>query len=263
MTDSIGWFKYFNLLIFEEIDSTNSEAIRLAKQGVLNGNFVIWAHKQTNGRGRKGKIWVSHESNLLFSVWFNSVKIPVNEQPLVSFAASLAVYKAIDKVRKIHFYNSRDISFLNNFDLKLKWPNDVLLNEKKISGILIEALKVNNVSHLIVGIGVNVKHAPQNITRISTDLLSYDINTSPGELLNLIIIELHKLFIIWRREGFSKIRNLWIKKAYKLNQEVILQENENKFIKGIFRDIDEMGNIQIEDSLGKIYTSANHVIFEP
>lgn len=162
MHKGISWLEKYNLLIFDSLDSTNNEAKRLLKSGAT-GNFVIWAKEQTAGRGQQDRQWVSEAGNLYFSVIMRP-NCPVSFMSHFPFIAGLACHAAVGK-------------FLSKYDskknLKLKWPNDILYNDAKMGGILIEAeldSKYEMVKELVIGIGINISSHPQNTAYPTTCL---------------------------------------------------------------------------------------------
>lgn len=248
---NLTWLKKYNLLIFDEIDSTNSEALRLARVCRV-GNFTIWARSQTSGRGRQGKAWESVRGNLFLSLLLNE-DIPVTKQPQMSFVTALAAYDLI------YFFTRQAGVFP---EIKLKWPNDILVNGKKISGILLESLSFNDNTSLVIGIGVNVFVSPDDSGQAATSLKAECFrDVGLEEVINNFMLSFEKYHSIWQQSGFIEIRRQWLKKAAKLN-EVIVVDDGNSKITGIFKDIDFSGGIRIKTEDGKIHSlSAGQVFF--
>ncbi len=149
--DAISWLRSFNLLMFDDIDSTNTEAKRLAECSV-DGDFVIWAKSQNNGRGRAGKEWISEEGNLYMSLLLRPRCAFVHYSE-ISFVTAISVGEVIfDLVAGCEGFKEMTSGY--------KWPNDILVDGKKISGILLETLpySVSNSEErwLIIGIGINI-----------------------------------------------------------------------------------------------------------
>ena len=134
--------KNFN---YKCVNSTNDIAINLIKQKNIKAGFVL-AEKQKKGRGQRGKKWISYKGNLFVSIFFSLDKINLTLKQLTKFNADLII-KLIS-----HYYKKK---------IKLKLPNDILINRKKICGILQETIKKNNIQYLIVGIGLNLINSPQ------------------------------------------------------------------------------------------------------
>ncbi|MGI4776458.1 MAG: biotin--[acetyl-CoA-carboxylase] ligase [Janthinobacterium lividum] len=248
-----SWQKKYKLLIFDSIDSTNSEAIRLAKTKPI-GDFVIWAKSQTSGRGRAGKDWQSNIGNLYVSILINNY-IPFTVQPQLAFVTALAVY---DVVSNLIMENESGVSK----NVKIKWPNDILVNNKKISGILLESLALNNKnSFMVVGIGININSHP-TLTQPSTDLSAESAKQQDLEqVLSLLMISFDKYFCLWKKDGFLKIREEWLGKAARLGELITIKNNNDEF-RGIFENIDINGNIELKDDKGQLSTHlAGEILF--
>lgn len=244
------WFKKYNLLIFDEIDSTNSEAIRLAKSAVT-GNFLIWAKSQKAGRGRYGREWHSPIGNLYMSLLLDE-DIDIINQAQLSFVTSIAVYETIEFLAQNH---NRQL------DIQLKWPNDVLINGKKIAGILLESIRVGGKSYLIIGLGINIANSPKNIEKPATSLLAQGLDTqSVDEVLNIFVNSFDKHFVDWNQSGFTKTRLSWLEKAANLGKIITIDDGRNK-ISGKFNDIDSVGNIRIILDTGEVKSLSTGEVF--
>lgn len=231
----------YNFLEFDQIDSTNMEAIRLAKTQP-SGNFVIWAKSQNAGHGTYGRSWHSPIGNLYASLLLNN-NITVNQQPQLSFVVAIAIYDLIKDLA------SQSQTELN---IKLKWPNDVLINEKKVSGILLEAISLVKKNYLIIGVGINLNTCPDGmnrpVTSLSIELLTkLDVN----EVLSLFLNYFNHYFSLWARVGFLNIREIWLERAYGLNKSITINDGRNN-ISGIFKDIGPTGEIKIEVAGGNL-----------
>lgn len=237
----MSWKEKYKLLIFNEIDSTRLEAIRIA-QTIPEQNYIILAKTQTNGRGRQGRTWQSILGNLHVNILLKH-NIDLNYLPQLSFVIAIAVYKTI---------SSLPSKSKNN--IKLKWPNDILINNKKISGIILETLNNNGNQYLSVGIGINIIDSPANIDQVTTNLVNENIEISDIEgLLNLLMTNIDKYFILWKTEGFSKIRQFWLKRAYNINERIAVNYSSGK-VTGIFTGIDYNGSMRILLDSGEVIT---------
>ena len=139
---------------FKKVKSTNEIALQLIKQKVSEPTLIL-TERQTHGRGRIGKKWVSKKGNLLFSIFFKFDQRKINFKQFAILNALLlknVLSKTISK------------------KIKIKWPNDLLFNRVKFCGILQEVIKFNNFDYLIVGIGLNTNVVPQNKSFKSTSL---------------------------------------------------------------------------------------------
>lgn len=244
------WLNKFKLLTFDSIDSTNSEALRLAKLGV-DENYVILSESQTFGRGRYGRMWDSAPGNLYMSILLNS-DIFFSIQSELSFVASLSVYDAIKNMLQ-----EKNLSF----EMRLKWPNDIMINGAKIAGILLESIKYNDRHYLVIGMGVNVKNAPSLEGRKITFL--NDLSLGPVSIrviLDSVMNSFTHYYDLWQKFGFANIRKIWLENSYKQGEIITFSDGKN-FIKGSFIDIDANGAIRLRLDSGKIYSSSVGEVF--
>ena len=144
----------FNYIYFKELDSTNSYAKRNIQ--TLNNYDVIVADNQTSGRGRLSRTWHATSDSLTFSIVIKDKRV-INDFSSLSLLSSVAIYNTL-------------LKYVSN--VSLKWPNDVIVNDKKICGILMEAVSSNELDSLILGIGININNDsfPQNINATSLHL---------------------------------------------------------------------------------------------
>ena len=246
----LPWLKKYNLLILDQIDSTNSEAIRLAKANV-KGDFIIWAQSQTAGRGKHSKQWCSEPGNFYASLLLNK-DIPIEIQPQLSFVTALAVYNTIITIAK-----NANLTLA----VKLKWPNDILIDGQKVAGILLESIKLSANGYLIIGVGINLSSHPSDIDQPATNLRSHGIDIHADQILNLFVSFFEKYFALWLCSGFIPIRQQWLRKADHLNKIITIDYDKNR-ISGKFQDIDFTGNIRVKLACGQIYSlSAGEVFF--
>jgi len=176
---SIKIYKYKN------VKNTNDIAINLIKKKNITSGIVI-AEKQKKGRGQRGKKWISYKGNLLASIFFSLEKINFNLRKLTKLNASLII-KLLSK-----YYKKK---------INLKFPNDILINEKKICGILQEKIKNNEISYLVVGIGLNLIKNPRIKGYPTTNL--YDL-TQRKVNVKKISIELKCIY-----ENFLKSKKVF------------------------------------------------------
>ena len=139
---------------YKKVKSTNDVAIKLIKKNILEPTLIT-TEKQTNGRGRIGKKWISLKGNLFITLFFEFDQKKINFKQFAVLNALL--------LKKV-------ISKIISKKIKIKWPNDLLFNKLKFCGILQEVIKLNNFDYLIVGIGLNTNTVPQNKSFKSTCL---------------------------------------------------------------------------------------------
>lgn len=227
----------FNILHFEKIDSTNSKAMEMAVLGQLNDRGVILADEQNSGRGRLNRVWVSDKGNLYFSLLLRP-KIAISNVSELSFVSISALSLVISEI-------------LPNSDIKLKWPNDLLVNGKKISGILLESkISAQNLDFVVIGIGVNLVSSPQNTLFPATNIKDYGALISNIEMLKKFLDKFEDLYQNYLEFGFKKARNIWLDKAYKLKEEISVKIDEQE-IRGVFENIDEAGNLILRTKTGE------------
>ncbi|MBR1544433.1 MAG: biotin--[Alphaproteobacteria bacterium] len=215
--------KDFEFIHFESIDSTNNYAKTLCKSGVKNK--VIIADTQTNGRTTKKQGWISPKGNLYFSIL-----LPLDDEkilPEYSFISALAIVESINELNSI----SENV-------VKIKWPNDVLLNKQKLCGILIE----KEDDCVIIGIGVNIIYSPApELTRYpTTNLLKNGINVDVKTLAELILKNLVSNINIRLEKGFDEIISKIVPYMYKFNDTIYISVN-NQTLVGKFYGIDKSG----------------------
>lgn len=236
------WLNNYNLLTLEEIDSTNTEALRLANAGAKD-QLVIVAKKQTSARGQNAREWVSLDSNLHASILIQS---DVNRKrlPELSFLMANAMHEAVTFCAK-----QQNISL----NLSLKWPNDILIDDKKLAGILLESINIDNKNYVVIGFGVNVFESPIIPEKITTSLFDEGIIlASPYEFLNVLMNQFDHLYKEWILDNnFSNTRKNWMKNAYNLNKLITIDDGTNR-TSGIFKGIGIDGSVCLELSNGEI-----------
>lgn len=172
-----------NIIHFDDIDSTNIKAKELAQKDIEDGSLIV-AEKQTLGSGRFNRKWVSPKGGLWFTLILRP-NIPPNEAPKITQIAAASVYKT-----------------LNDFDINttIKWPNDILLNDKKLCGILAEMkCDMDSVHYLVLGIGMNVNinesDFDEAVKSIATSLkIQYNIEFKRSEVLSTFLTHFENLY---------------------------------------------------------------------
>jgi BirA family biotin operon repressor/biotin-[acetyl-CoA-carboxylase] ligase len=218
------------ILTFEELDSTDSEALRRAEAGADLPLWII-TKAQTSGRGRRGREWVSQPGNLFCSGLY-SASDDAGHDSQKSFVAALAIYEALAE------YVSPDL-------LSIKWPNDVLLDGKKVSGILLE--RTSNA--LCIGVGINLLSRPEiddQETACVIDYIEEALINDPEPILEMpepVLAILAAKYTQWSTrhdaEGFAPIRDAWRKRAAGLGGAVrvnLANESFTGYAKGLGED---------------------------
>lgn len=243
----LKWLQKYNLLAFEEIDSTNNEAKRLMQSGAFD-RLVIWSKSQTQGKGRHGRGWDSPEGNLYLSVLL-PINCSLEQSSQLSFVMSLAVY---DVITSLAVKNKKKL------DVKLKWPNDVLVNGKKVCGILMESLSEEVNDWVTIGIGLNVEKSPD--IENTTSLKELGLKVTVGEVLGMVMNQFDYYHDMWLIYEFEKIRKIWLKNAYMMRKVITINNIHNR-VSGTFEGIDKEGNIVIKLASGEKFSMNTGEVF--
>jgi BirA family transcriptional regulator, biotin operon repressor / biotin---[acetyl-CoA-carboxylase] ligase len=217
------------LIAHDELGSTNAEALALARQG-RRGPLWITAALQTAGRGRRGRGWISARGNLHASLLLLP-RAPVECWPQLSFVAVLAAYDAIAEVAADRAYR-----------LAIKWPNDILLDQRKVAGILLEGQGGNagEPGALVIGIGVNCASHPHATNYPATDLAA---GASAESVFHALSGAMLRRLAQWDGgNGFAVIRSEWLARAVGVGQEVRVGLAERDLI-GRFEALDAEGGL--------------------
>jgi BirA family transcriptional regulator, biotin operon repressor / biotin---[acetyl-CoA-carboxylase] ligase len=224
-------------IIYEVLGSTNAEALALARAGE-RGPLWLTATSQSAGRGRRGSQWVSPPGNLHATLLLTEPSSPA-KAPQLSFVTALAVHDAIAEC-------APHLGPL----LKVKWPNDLLIQKAKVAGILIEG-ESEPVFAVAIGIGVNCAAHPDTTDYPATDLAAMGALVVPDALFAVLSAAMDRRLAQWKQgQGFAEIRADWLKRAAGLGEmlQVRLPERE---LSGRFDGLDESGRLLLGQG-GKI-----------
>jgi BirA family biotin operon repressor/biotin-[acetyl-CoA-carboxylase] ligase len=216
------------LLTFDSIGSTNAEALTRARQGET-GTLWLVARRQTGGHGRRGRTWVSEPGNL-YATLLLSDPSPAARVAELSFVAALALHDAV--VECAAMLGPR---------LSLKWPNDVLCDGRKFSGILLEGEGTSAAAHVALGIGVNCAHHPKDTTYPATDLAAAGVHVVCETLFTALSRTMLARVAQWRRgENFQSIRADWLRRADGLGKPIRVRLPDRE-LTGTFEALDDSG----------------------
>ena len=227
-----------NVVFYPEVSSTNDVVKELGENDGIEGTVVV-AEKQTNGRGRRGRKWESEKgSGLWFSILLRPDIDPRNA-PMITLIAGISVCVASRRV--------------TGLPVTIKWPNDVIIDNKKICGILTEmSSEIGNINYVVVGIGVNVNSEsfPDDISDIATSLkIESNKNIKRKVLLNEILKEFENNYLDYIKDcDFSKFRDKYRELCSTINQEINVIGRETYPATAI--DINENGELIVEKSDG-------------
>lgn len=238
--------------VLDRVDSTNAEAMRLAPG--LSGPTWIMARQQTAGRGRRGRAWTDPPGNFAASLVLRPDGGPADAARL-SFVAALAVHDALRRLCGPHL------------NVALKWPNDVLLNGGKLSGILLESVGSGGAIHsLVIGIGINLATAP-HLEQIEPGALrpvslqgETGLTVSPDDMLTALA----HAFDDWSRQmchyGFAPIRTAWLARAARLGETITARIGTIETT-GRFEGIDDTGALILTGPRGRQAIPAADICF--
>lgn len=259
----------FSLIALDEVPSTNDEAARLAAEGAADGT-VVWARRQSAGRGRRGRQWVSPEGNLYCSIVMRP-DVPLARAAGLSLVAAVA---AGDMVA----------GFLPGKQVEHKWPNDILVGGAKIAGILLEASGASGarvgarrssedggrtepaaggaVDWVVVGCGVNLAVHPAGDGLSATDIgRERGAPVATGEALAALLESLHRWRGRWETAGIPPVRDAWLARARGLGEEIAVRLPREE-VRGRFEGLDETGALLLRLADSTLRTiSAGDVFF--
>ena len=226
---------------FETLPSTNVTAFELAREGAAHGEIVI-AEEQTQGKGRRGRAWVSPKGqNLYFSVILRP-DLPPHVAPELTLVAAVALAETIED---------------SGLKATIKWPNDVQVGGKKVGGILTElSAEVDVIHFVILGMGVNLNIAaadfPPELKDIATSLSeAKGARVSRSLFAAALFTRLEEWLDLHQEQGFAPVRDAWKKYASTLGQEVLVK-TEGKELQGVAEDVDERGALLLRLPDGKL-----------
>ena len=233
----------------EVVGSTNVEAIEAARAGDP-GRIWFTASRQMAGRGRRGRTWVSEGGNLYASVLLIDPCPPrrLGDLPMLCCVALAdAVEAATGRLGWV----------------SIKWPNDLLIEGAKISGILLESeTMADGRLAVVAGFGVNCSRHPGSTLYPTIDLAALGYRVAPDTMLSFLAAAMASRLDEWRAGGgFGAIRASWLKRCVGLGGPVTVRLPDRE-IEGIFRALDEDGQLLLETSSGTMTISAGDVFFD-
>ena len=217
-TKNIGKRVYY----FDDIDSTQNFASSIAQNPKENGTIIV-SKKQSSGKGRMNRKWISPKGGLWFSIILHP-KFDVSLVTIFPLASSLALANAIEKTL--------------GKKPEVKWPNDVTLKHKKVAGMLVDlSLASNSIENLILGVGINFKidsvQLEKTIKKMEnfygvTSLVSKTENKNPVKLIQAFLVELEKICEALEQGKYKKIINDWTKKSSTIGKNATVSISSGK-----------------------------------
>jgi BirA family transcriptional regulator, biotin operon repressor / biotin---[acetyl-CoA-carboxylase] ligase len=229
------------IVAHETVGSTNAEALALARTGE-RGPVWVTAARQTSGRGRRGRAWVSEPGNLYATLLLIDA-CSVRRAPELSFVAALALHDAV--VEAAPELAAR---------LSLKWPNDLLADRAKLAGVLAEGENLASGSFSsVLGFGLNCAHHPDGTAYITTDLRTLGFPVTPHKVLQALSGSMIVRLEQWDRgSGFAAIRRDWLARAGGIGEPIRVRTAQAQ-VEGVFSTLDPMGRIVLAASDGSTH----------
>jgi len=228
------------------LDSTNAEAARLAAKGIL-GPLWISAERQSSGKGRRGRNWVSETGNI-YCTGLYPHDSDLASAARLSFAAALAVADTLG-----HYIDPELVV--------IKWPNDILVDGKKIAGILLESGSYKHTVWIAIGIGINLSSYPQDSDYPATHVLAHidpdkldgpePVFTGAKPVLALLAARFDHWRTVYLKSGFAPLREAWLNRAVGIGGPVTARL-PNVTISGVAQGMDKDGALEIKTDDGKI-----------
>ena len=206
-----------------ETGSTNADLIALAGSGSPEGLWLR-AERQTAGRGRQGRAWVSPVGNLYASTL---VRLRPGDPPAATLALVAAV--ALEEVVRAYLGDPTP--------LVLKWPNDLLLGGAKVSGILLE----RSGDAVVIGIGVNLAHHPEGLDRPVTSLAAAGVDVAPSDFCETLGDAFARWLERWRGQGLGPVRDRWSARAHPAGTALTAHLPDGSAVDGLFERLDADG----------------------
>lgn len=246
-----GWPQGVGRVFLETVESTNAEAMRFAEAGEA-GPVWVSVRRQTKGRGRQGRRWADPVGNFAATLMMRLEGTPA-EAAQRSFVAALALHEALATL------SGQAERFA------LKWPNDVLLDDRKLAGILLESVAAAKSGIILcIGIGVNLLAVPKDLAAGSLAPVSLaeatGLRLQPGEFLDVLA----PAFAGWeaklRERGFEVVRDAWLARAARLGEEIEARLPKQIY-RGVFETVDEHGALVLRTAEGVVHLPAADVYF--
>ena len=229
------------------VGSTNDVVRDRALAGEPEG-LVVRAERQLAGRGRHGRLWTSPPGNLYASFLLRP-KRPLNDLASLSLVAGLAVVETLGEVAP------------PGVVARLKWPNDVLIGDAKLAGILLESAILDPAAPIVVGgLGLNVVSHPADLPYPSTSLKAQGIDLDAMGMLQRFLAAFARLYAVWQPDGFAPLRARWLAHGYRLGSVARVRAG-NHLIEGRIVDLDPAGRLVLETTAGRKLLDAGELFF--
>ncbi len=232
-----------SLLFLEETDSTNMLCLRTPELLTCPG-LVVQAQRQTKGIGRMGRKWEQGQGNHLFCSFVLTPPSTIRYPPTLTLLCGLGVSRTIKALG------------LAEHEILIKWPNDILIGGKKVSGILCQSTIVNNKTVIVAGIGINIKgnadQFPKELLGKVTTLEKHGLDVTPQRLLEVLAIEIEKILQEANKLGTSRLLQKWVQEALCLGKRIWFDKYGRK-ISGTVTGLDHIGRLVVRGEDNKIH----------
>ncbi|MBB6674105.1 biotin--[acetyl-CoA-carboxylase] ligase [Cohnella nanjingensis] len=225
-----------HLLLKAVVASTQNEIRQLAEEGAPEGTLVI-AEQQEKGRGRMGRSWLSPPGKGVYMSLLLRPDVPLPLAPQLTLMSAVALCRALTRV--------------TGLAIGIKWPNDLLVEGRKISGILLEsAAEDERIRYVVVGLGIAVNldeadYSEELRARAVSLKMAAGRAFDRAALIGEVLLEFERLYAVYKEQGFEPIRTLWEANAVTLNKTVTLHTAQGPF-DGIPRELDASGGLRVE-----------------
>jgi len=228
-----------DIVYFTETDSTNTRAKDLAARGAPEGTLVI-SERQTKGRGRKGRSWFSPSQGGIYTSLILKPSISPSEAPKITLLTAVVVAETLRS--------------LTGLSVIIKWPNDILINGKKIAGILTEmSTEMDAIDHIVVGLGLNVNTPdfPDDIKEKATSIFIETGKHFPRvRFIREYLKWYEKYYEIFKKTGFEPVIKRWKELTNMIGKRITVEMISKKY-SGEVQDIDKDGVLILKDNTGK------------
>ena len=236
-----------SLDVFETLDSTSAEAKRRARDGARGPSWIV-ALQQTAGYGRRGRAWTQDSGDFAGSLLFTT-DAPKDLLGQLSFVAALAVHDAV-------------AGLVATGDVRIKWPNDILIDKAKVSGLLLEMVDPGAAPALVFGVGVNMISKPEDTAYPTARLLDHGLAApvAPADFAALVDAAFWAAHGLWRAQGFAPIRDMWLARAAGRG-EAMTARLPDETVSGVFEGLDPAGGLILRIEGGTRIINAGDVYF--
>jgi BirA family biotin operon repressor/biotin-[acetyl-CoA-carboxylase] ligase len=235
-----------HLIFLHEVDSTNTYATNLLRNVNVAEGVIISTDNQTQGKGQRGAVWNSEiGSNITISCVLKPHFLSIKNTFYLSKISALAIYDVLTELLSS-----------SQFDIKIKWPNDILVNQKKIAGILIENnFNRDTLQHSVIGIGINVNQLEfKNLQDTASSLkLLTNQPFNKNDVLEKLCQQLEKWYLKLKASKYSEIDEHYLHHLFGLNQLNLFIDSKNKEFNATIVGINSDGKLVLQHTDGNLY----------